>query len=214
MYACVIATIVIDEPIMFESATPSIVKSIRQRDLLNAWLRLYAAREQVPPIADYQPERVSDEMAELGFFAVDHSVQPPALTFERESARMANAYGRTSDGRKLEEYLGPRMAPFVMPAYHTCIAQALPVYTILMVADVNQRKVAYERLLLPFSDGAQVKHVIASHKSISEDGNFEIRNLLRSDDSQPELVLRAVIDQNLFHRAARRADALDVVEFD
>lgn len=198
---------------MFESATPSIVKSIRQKDLLNAWLRLYAARLQAPRIADYQPERVSDELAELGFFAVDHSVEPPALTFERESARMANAYGHASDGRKLDAYLGPRMAPFVMPAYHACIARALPVYTILMVADVHQRKVAYERLLLPFSDGAQVSHIIASHKS-SEDGGFEIRNLLRADDSQPELVLRAVIDQGLFRRTAQRADALDVVEFD
>jgi hypothetical protein len=199
---------------MFESATPSIVKSIRQRDLLNVWLRPYAAREQAPPIADYQPERVSDEMAELGFFAVDHSVQPPALTFERESVRMASAYGRASDGRKLDAYLGPRMASIVMPAYHTCIARALPVYTILVVTDVHQRKVAYERLLLPFTDGAQVSHIIASHKSISEDGNFEIRNLLRADDSQPEPVLRAVIDQNLFHRTARRVDAPDIVEFD
>jgi hypothetical protein len=214
MYACAIAPVVIDEPIMFESAGPSIVKSIRQKDLLNAWLRLYAAREQAPPIADYQPERVSDEMAELGFFAVDHSVQPPALTFERESARMASAYGHRSDGRKLDEYLGPRMAPIVMPAYQVCIARSLPVYTILVTTDVHQRKVAYERLLLPFSDGARVSHIIASHKSISEDGGFEICNLLRTDDSLPEPVLRAVIDRNLFHRIARRANALDVVEFD
>jgi len=174
----------------------------------------YAAAQQAPRIADYQPERVSDEMAELGFFAVDHSVQPPALTFERESARMASAYGRTSDGRKLDEYLGPRMAPVVMPAYQACIARALPVYTILVVTDVHQRKVAYERLLLPFLDGARVSHIIASHKSISEDGGFEIRNLLRADDSLPEPVLRAVIDQNLFHRTVQRAAVLDIVEFD
>ena len=44
----------------FESATPSIVKSIKQRDLLNTWLRLYARAQSLPRIADYQPERFED----------------------------------------------------------------------------------------------------------------------------------------------------------
>ena len=32
----------------FESAQPSVVKSIKQRDLLNTWLRLYARDQSLP----------------------------------------------------------------------------------------------------------------------------------------------------------------------
>ena len=45
----------------FESANPSVVKSIRQRDLLNTWLRLYARAQSLPRIEEYQPERLEDE---------------------------------------------------------------------------------------------------------------------------------------------------------
>jgi len=32
----------------FQSAQPSVVKSIKQRDLLNTWLRLYARDQSLP----------------------------------------------------------------------------------------------------------------------------------------------------------------------
>ncbi|WP_283807778.1 hypothetical protein [Bradyrhizobium mercantei] len=32
----------------FESANSSVVKSIRQRDILNTWLRLYARSQTIP----------------------------------------------------------------------------------------------------------------------------------------------------------------------
>ena len=41
----------------FESANPTVVKSIKQRDLLNTWLRLYARDQKLPALAEYQPER-------------------------------------------------------------------------------------------------------------------------------------------------------------
>jgi hypothetical protein len=40
----------------FESARPSIVKSINRRDLLNTWLRLYARVQAMPSLAEYEPE--------------------------------------------------------------------------------------------------------------------------------------------------------------
>ncbi len=61
----------------------------------------------------------------------------------------------------------------------------LPVYTIANIDDIYGRIVAYERLLLPFSDGGGVTHVIASLKTISEDGGFEIKNLMRGNDTLP-----------------------------
>jgi hypothetical protein len=100
-----------------------------------------------------------------------------------------------------------------MPVYHECIRRRLPVYTIAHIDDIYGRIVAYERLLMPFSDGSEVTHVIASLKTISEDGAFEIRNLMRGNDALPTPKLRAVIDRELFHRTPGRIPAGDVIEF-
>jgi hypothetical protein len=197
----------------FESAGPSVVKSIKQRDLLNTWLRLYARERQTPRVEEYQPARLTEELPDLVYYTVDTAQQPPRLTIQSDGTRMSAAYGNTGKGRLLDEYLGPRLVPVVMPVYYKCIASSLPVYTIADIDDVYGRIVAYERLLLPFSEGGGVTHVIASVKTISEDGNFEIRNLMRGNDTLPTPKLRTVIDRDLFHRAPGRIPAGDVIEF-
>jgi hypothetical protein len=198
----------------FESASPSIVKSIKQRDLLNTWLRLYARGQSIPRISEYQPERIEDELPDLVFYTVNTGVQPPRLTIESNGTRMSKAYGNTGKDRYLDEYLGARLAPIVMPVYYECIARRLPTYSISNIDDVYGRIVAYERLLLPFSDGDRVTDVIASLKTISEDGGFEIRNLMRGNDKLPVPKLRSIIDRDLFHRAPGRIASRDVLEFD
>jgi hypothetical protein len=197
----------------FQSANPTIVKSIKQRDLLNTWLRLYARDQRVPRMEEYQPARLADELPDMVYLSADTTRQPPRLTIESDGTRMSSAYGNTGKGRYLDEYLGARLAPVVMPVYYTCIKRTLPIYTIANIDDIYGRIVAYERLLLPFSDGGDVTRIIASLKTISEDGNFEIRNLMRGNDTLPTPKLRAVIDQDLFHRAPGRIPAGDVIEF-
>ena len=197
----------------FESANPTIVKSIKQRDLLNTWLRLYAREQLMPRVEEYQPERFADELPDLVFYTVDTAQAPPRLLIESDGTRMSSAYGHTGKGRYLDDYLGPRLVPVVMPVYYECVRRALPVYTISSIDDIYGRIVAYERLLMPFSQGGHVTHVIASLKTISEDGGFEIRNLMRGNDTLPTAKLRSVIDRDLFHRAPGRIPAGDVVEF-
>jgi hypothetical protein len=206
-------TAALTEALEFQSANPTVVKSIKQRDLLNTWLRLYAREQKVPHIDEYQPARLADELPDLVYYTVDTGHVPPRLTIQSEGTRMSNAYGHTGKGRYLDEYLGVRLAPVVMPVYYECVARALPVYTISNIDDVYGRIVAYERLLLPFSDGGAITHVIASLKTISEDGGFEIRNLMRGNDTLPIAKLRAVIDRDLFHRAPGRIPSGDVIEF-
>lgn len=197
----------------FDSATPSVVKSIRQRDLLNTWLRLYAREQKVPAIWDYQPARLEEELSDLIYFTVDTSVTPPRLTIQSEGSRISRAYGHTGKGTLLEDYVGVRLAPFVMPVYRQCVARGLPVYTVADVGDIYGRIVAYERLLLPFMTDDKVSHVIASLKTFCEDGGFEIKDLMRGNDAVPRPKLRAVIDRDLFHRSPGRIDAADVIEF-
>lgn len=198
----------------FQSAQPSIVKSIKQRDLLNTWLRLYARSQSLPRKDEYQPERIDDELPDLVHYSVDTDTQPPRLTIESNGTRMSTAYGNTGRGRYLDEYLGEKLAPIVMPVYHECIARRLPAYTISNIDDAHGRIVAYERMLLPFSEGNDVTHILASLKTISEDGGFEIKNLMRADDKLPVPKLRAIIDRDLFHRMPGRISSGDAIEFD
>jgi hypothetical protein len=197
----------------FESATPSVIKSIKQRDLLNTWLRLYAREQQIPGIGEYQPARLADELPDLVYYTVNAAALPPRLMIDSDGTRMSNAYGHTGKGKYLDEYLPAKLVPIVMPVYHECVARALPIYTIANIDDIYGRIVAYERLLMPFSKGGHLTHIIASLKTISEDGGFEIKNLMRGNDTLPTPKLRAVIDRDLFHRAPGRIPAGDAIEF-
>jgi hypothetical protein len=197
----------------FQSANPSVVKSIKQRDLLNTWLRLYARGQRLPRVEDYLPERLADEIPDLVYYTVDATQKPPRLTIQSDGTRMSGAYGNTGKGRYLDEYLGPRLRPVVMPVYYECVRRALPAYTISMIDDIYGRAVAYERLLLPFSNGNAVSDIIASLKTISDDGGFEIRNLMRGNDTLPTPKLRTIIDHDLFHRSPGRIAPADVIEF-
>ena len=197
----------------FVSANPAIVKSIKQRELLNCWLRLYAKSSHLPQIADYHPDRLADEAADLVYYTVTGDGEKLRLIIDSDGTRMSNAYGTTGRGRYLDEYVGSKLEPIVMPVYHECIRRGLPVYTISKVDDLYGREVDYERLLLPFSDGDGVNRILASLKTISDDGNFEIRNLMRANDVLPHSVVRTVIDRELFHKPPGRIAPGDTIEF-
>ncbi len=203
----------LDATAPFQSASPASVKSIKQRDLLNTWLRLYAKHEQLPKFADYQPERMSEELADIVFYTVDARGNAPKYLIDSDGTRMSNAYGTTGKGRYLDDYLGAKLAPVVIPIYHECVHRRLPVYTISKVSDLYGRKVDYERLLMPFSDGAGVDKIIASLKTISDDGGFEIRNLMRANDVMPIYMFKSVIARDLYHKMPGRIAPGDVIEF-
>lgn len=197
----------------FESTSPAIVKSIKQRELLNFWLRLYARHDRLPKFDEYLPERIADEAADLVTYTVQGAGEARRFRIESEGTRMSSAYGTTGKGRFLDDYLGPKLEPVIVPVYHECVRQRLPIYTISKVTDLYGRKVDYERLLMPFSDGAGINYILASLKTISEDGGFEIKNLMRGDDVLPVRQLQAVIDRELFHKLPGRIAPGDTVEF-
>ena len=68
--------------------------------------------------------------------------------------------------------------------------------------------------LRAFSDrDGTLTHIIGSLKTISEDGGFEIKNLMRGNDALPVPKLRTIIDRDLFHRAPGRIPSGDLIEF-
>ena len=54
----------------FESANPTVIKSIKQRDLLNTWLRLFAPAQRLPRIEEFRP-RIEDELPDLVFMTAE-----------------------------------------------------------------------------------------------------------------------------------------------
>src|ERR1700704_4017580 len=105
----------------FESANPSVIRSVRQRDLLNTWLRLYAREQKIPHIGEYQPSRLEEELPDMVSYSVDCTQQPPRLMIQIQGKHLASAYGPVGKQRYLDEYLGPKLLPLVMPVYDECV---------------------------------------------------------------------------------------------
>lgn len=184
----------------FESATPSIVRSVKQRDLLNTWLRLRSSFGALPPIAGYNPARLEDELKDIVYYVVSPHGSSWRFVIDSNGSRLSQAYGtmgQNNVGTELRDYIGPGLIHLVLPIYEECARRTLPIYSISTIDDINGRTVAYERLLMPFSTGAEITHLLASLKTISQEGKFEINNLLRAPDKMPEYRLRAVIDREL-----------------
>jgi len=199
----------------FQSAAPAVVRAIRQRELLNTWLRLHARESRLPALSEYVPSRLKEEEDDLVYYAVDAAQWPPVLTIQSEGTRMSAAYGKTGKGRRLDEYVGPRFAASVMPVYYLCVARRCPVYTVSELQDAAGHRVEYERLLLPFGAGSEVTEIVASLKTISIEGRVEIRDLMTRTDLATAPTVRAVIDRELYHRMlTRTADIADDLVFD
>lgn len=177
------------------SADPSIVKSVRQRQLLNAWLRLFARHGALPRIADYEVDRFTEEKQDMIVCAVTFELGTPGYMVTFDGQRLIDAFGVTGVGRRLEEVIGPERAAATLPIYHECVARARPSYSIRRVIDVRGREVDYERLLLPFGNDNSVETIIASLKTISADGGFQQKDLMRSEHAPVLHSVHAIIDQ-------------------
>ena len=205
----------------FESANPSVVRSIRQRDLLNTWLRALVKPHPLPRLADYQPECIADELPDMMRFDVEGVGDGARFVITQEGATVAKVYGsehidpahRTNC--YLDDAIGPERYEHVVTLYRTCLACKRPTYSISMVQDADGKDVRYERLLLPFGSADSVEQIVGSYKAISIDGRFKIRNLLGMRPRPvPEIIVRAIVDQDIVRSSTHVRTSEDVVELD
>src|SRR5450830_451084 len=82
---------VIESAMNFVSANPSIVRSIRQRAMLNAWLRLYAQLQEPPQFENFKLNRLSDELDEIVFYLVEASGDAVKFLIENDGRRTYQA---------------------------------------------------------------------------------------------------------------------------
>lgn len=204
----------------FESANPSVVRSIKQRELLNTWLRGLRKPNPLPELADFRPERIGDELCDMMSFDVEGEGSGARFVITHEGTRLTSAYGNDHiepdkrTNRYLDDAIGPERYARVLPCYHACLRFRRPTYSISVVRDADGREVSYERLLLPFGSTDAVKEIVGSYKAISIDGFFRIDNLMGPDrETAPVRLVNAVIDRELARRVvgARAADDIVVV---
>ena len=203
----------------FESANPSVVRSVKQRDLLNAWLRTLRRGRTLPVLADYQPDRIADEAADMMGFNVEGEGDTARFLITLEGARLAATYGNEHidpdkrTNRYLDDAIGPERYARVVPSYRACLASKRPTYSVSMVQDADGKDVSYERLLLPFGSGADVEQIIGSYKAISIEGGFKINDLMGiRSKATPVSVVNAIIDRDLIRAPAGARASDDIIE--
>ena len=205
----------------FESANPSVVRSVKQRDLLNTWLRAYGKRRALPPVEDYQPDRIEDELLDMMRFDVVGDGDRSRFLITHEGLRLTVTYGNEHidpdkrTNRYLEDAIGPLRYGRVIASYRTCVERKRPTYSVAMVRDEDGKDVAYERLLLPFGRANSVTEIVGSYKTISIEGGFKVRDLMSINaEATPVSVVRAVIDRDIIGSSAGHRAADDVIEID
>jgi hypothetical protein len=203
----------------FESANPSVVRSIKQRDLLNTWLRALRKPHPLPAISDFQPDRIGDELADMMGYDVEGEGESARFRITQEGARLAATYGSDHldpdqlTNRYLDDALDPERYGRVVPCYRACLAHRRPTYSISTLRDPDGKDVSYERLLLPFGNAGKVKQIIGSFKAISIDGGFKVNNLISiTSKALPVRVINAVIDRELARRSVGSGAADDIIE--
>jgi len=202
----------------FESSDPSVVRSIKQREFLNAWLRAAGKRRPLPLFDDFQPNRVSDELADMMGYDVIGEGDSARFLITQAGARLSATYGsdhlkpseRTN--RYLDDALGPERYAHIITLYRVCLKHRRPAYSISTVQDEDNKDVSYERLLLPFGRGDTVEQIVGTYKSISIEGGFKINNLMGlRPKAVPVILVRAIIDREF---VPNRVSSEEVVELD
>jgi len=203
----------------FESANPSVVRAIKQRVLLDAWLRAVGKPGVLPAIANYQPDGIADELSDMMGFEVGGDGDNARFLITQEGSRLAATYGNEHidpeqrTNRYLDDAIGPALYARVAPCYRACLAQKRPIYSISTVQDADGKDVYYERLLLPFGRADAVEQIVGSYKAISIEGGFKFTNLMGvRPKATPVIVIRAVIDHDFVRGAAGHRTASDVIE--
>ena len=202
----------------FESANPSVIRSVKQRDLFNAWLRALGKR-LLPAIGDYRPDRIADELADMMGFDVAGEGDHARFVITQEGSRLTATYGNEHidpdkrTNRYLDDAIGPDRYARVVASYRACLAHRRPTYSVSNVLDADGKDVSYERLLLPFGSAGEVEQIVGSYKAISIEGGFKINNLMGiKSKSRPESVINAIIDHDFVRSPTGRAASDDIIE--
>jgi hypothetical protein len=203
----------------FASANPSVVRSIKQRVLLDAWLHVSRKFHGLPAVGDFQPDDIADELTDMMRFDVNGDGSDARFLITQEGSTLAATYGNQHidpdqrTNRYLDDAIGPARYARVVPCYRACLARRRPVYSISTVPDPDGKDVSFERLLLPFGNADHVRQIVGSYKAISIEGGFKLTDLMGvTTRTAPVMVTGAVIDLDFVRSVASQHPSSDVIE--
>jgi hypothetical protein len=205
----------------YSSSDPSVVRSIRQRVLLDAWLRALRKPHPLPALTDFDPDTGADELADMMGFDVEGEDESVRFVITQEGTRLTATYGNDHvalekrTNRYLHDAIGPDRYARVVACYRQCVVRKRPTYSITTVQDADGKDVSYERLLLPFGRAGAVEHIVGSYKTISIEGGFKVNNLFGFRPmAEPARIVNAIIDREVARRPAgvRASDDIVIVD--
>jgi hypothetical protein len=177
----------------FIDSHPDIVRSINQCWLLHYWTRL-RGRAALPMWNTVEAEEIAALLDNLSFQDVVGTDGAERFLILFHGTRIAETFGSNCHGKYLDEILPESYRPAALATYHQVLATRLPVYTIADMRDRAGRIVHYERLLLPFSDdGINTARILASLETVSPQGTFARRDLMKEPPRPPAFALCTTI---------------------
>ena len=177
----------------FMSSRPDVVRSSSQRWLLSYWDRLRGANA-LPRWEGFEAEELAAMAESLSIQDVIGNDGKARFMIRFHGKRIAEAYGSLCQGRFLDEILPPLYRDAALSTYYRVLTTKLPIYTIADTHDRDGRIVHYERLLLPFShDDVAIDRILASLETVSPEGEFDNRDLLKCPLNAPAFALCTTI---------------------
>jgi hypothetical protein len=88
-----------------------VVRSIKQRELLNAWLRALHQPRTLPVLADFRPDRVADELVDMMGFDVARESFDARFLITQEGSRLTATYGNDHIDKRTSRYLDDAIRP-------------------------------------------------------------------------------------------------------
>jgi hypothetical protein len=132
------------------------VKAMRQ--LYDRWRELQA-QGSLPPLRRFDPGRLAG-LEWLFTVVVDRTVEPALFRVAHVGEALASRLGRPLDGEPVG-LIGAELPGSQEAAYRRCARTCGPCYEHARFALGDGQPVAFERLLLPFSDnGRDVTHLL------------------------------------------------------
>lgn len=176
----------------FVISRPDVVRSPTQRWLLKFWIR-HCDGSPVPRWQTVDPKELSRASDHLGLLDVRPGDQGPRFFVRYSGAAINTANGFDSRGQHLDEVIHPQHREQGLGSYRLAVTSGRPAYTIQEFLDRNERKVEFERLVLPFgADGQTVDRLLTSLEFFCADGAFDQVSL--RDSHSPKLLLAARIE--------------------
>lgn len=193
----------------YSLSTPGVIRSIRQRDLLNAWARA-RANGSIPDPVLCTPETFGEEFSDMAI--VDGVAEASGMRFKirRQGQRMQIYHNANLEGGFVDDSLPDHMRDWMVYLLELARNLRSPVYSEYATTDVIGRPLSLERLFLPYGQADAPPGAFAlSVKTISLEGAFVESEIMRCNSNKKIDAKAFVIEPDSIEasaRAARRAD--------